>query len=795
MVERLDTGEPAAPRPETAADPAGVSTRALTHTTAADRGLVETPLLAPHLEARPVGEEAVLLVSEIGSTALYGRRYVDLLPLVDGVRSRHEIAAALADRHGRIEVQTALVYLASKGHVVSAGFAMPRAAAAFWSAAGVSPRAAEERLGAARVAVAGDGDGRLAAALAAARLTVAAGDPTVTAGDPTLAVVATSHYLDPEHAAANRRHRASGVPWVLVQPHGVWPRFGPVFRPGEDGAPCWECLAHRLRANGEVENFLRSTAGDDAAVLPRAGLPPFSNAAVGLAAAEIARWIVLGGQAPLHRHAVSVDCHGPVVDRHPVMRRPQCRVCGDPALHRPDRPDAPVRLGPSPKPVYGSGGQRSVPPAETVRRYRHLVSPISGVVTGLERTTDPADSWLHVWWAGSNLGMRTDSLLLLRNSLRSKSSGKGSTPEQAEASALCEAIERYSGVFHGDEIRRRARFEDFADGEAIHPNDVMRYSEAQYGRAREINARGERFNRVPVRFDTAAEMDWTPVWSLTAGRRRYLPTQMLYYGAPVEKGNVSCAPDSNGCAAGNTREEAILQGFFELVERDAFACWWYNRIALPEVDLESFGDAWLAGARDYYAAVRRETWVLDVTNDLGIPVFVAVSRRTDKEAEDILFAAGAHLDPRIAALRAVAELNQSLPAVRDVDGDGRGYLFDDPESLRWWRNARLADHRWLAPAGGAARRGAADYPVPATADLRDDVELCRARVEGMGLEFLVLDQTRPDVGMPVTKTLVPGLRHFWPRFGPGRLYDVPVRMGWRETPTAEADLNPVAVFI
>src|SRR5690606_30411941 len=30
------------------------------------------------------------------------------------------------------------------------------------------------------------------------------------------------------------------------------------------------------------------------------------------------------------------------------------------------------------------------------------------------------------------------------------------------------------------------------------------------------------------------------------------------------------------------------------------------------------------------------------------------------------------------------------------------------------------------------------------------------------------------IGMPAVKVIVPGLRHFWARFAPGRLYDVPV---------------------
>jgi len=61
--------------------------------------------------------------------------------------------------------------------------------------------------------------------------------------------------------------------------------------------------------------------------------------------------------------------------------------------------------------------------------------------------------------------------------------------------------------------------------------------------------------------------------------------------------------------------------------------------------------------------------------------------------------------------------------------------------------------------------------------------------------MLVLDQTRPEIGLPVVKVIVPGLRHFWTRFAPGRLYDAPVRLGWLERPLAETDLNPIPMFL
>jgi len=59
----------------------------------------------------------------------------------------------------------------------------------------------------------------------------------------------------------------------------------------------------------------------------------------------------------------------------------------------------------------------------------------------------------------------------------------------------------------------------------------------------------------------------------------------------------------------------------------------------------------------------------------------------------------------------------------------------------------------------------------------------------------VLDQTRPDVELAVARVIVPGMRHMWARFAPGRLFDVPVRLGRLARPTAYADLNPLPVFL
>jgi ribosomal protein S12 methylthiotransferase accessory factor len=84
-----------------------------------------------------------------------------------------------------------------------------------------------------------------------------------------------------------------------------------------------------------------------------------------------------------------------------------------------------------------------------------------------------------------------------------------------------------------------------------------------------------------------------------------------------------------------------------------------------------------------------------------------------------------------------------------------------------------------------------DYPQQWSDDIEQDVLTCVEIVKRAGLEMLVLNQTRPDINLPVVKVIIPGLRHFWSRFGTGRLYDVPAKLGWLPAPLAEDQMNPM----
>jgi len=102
---------------------------------------------------------------------------------------------------------------------------------------------------------------------------------------------------------------------------------------------------------------------------------------------------------------------------------------------------------------------------------------------------------------------------------------------------------------------------------------------------------------------------------------------------------------------------------------------------------------------------------------------------------------------------------------------------------------RLQDHPFLTPCDDPIIRTSSDSKF-GRLDSRAQVSACVRAAKQAGLDFLVLDQTRPDIDVPVVRVIVPGLRHFYRRFAPGRLYDVPVKLGLRDRSLPEDELNP-----
>jgi hypothetical protein len=105
--------------------------------------------------------------------------------------------------------------------------------------------------------------------------------------------------------------------------------------------------------------------------------------------------------------------------------------------------------------------------------------------------------------------------------------------------------------------------------------------------------------------------------------------------------------------------------------------------------------------------------------------------------------------------------------------------------LVWCMFARLDDHRFILPSMDAAAQRFVPSPRGAVG-----IDLIRDKK----LDVLIVDLTLQDQLTSVVRVLVPGLRSIWPRFAPGRLYDIPFKLGWHDSRLNESELNPVHIL-
>ena len=753
----------------------------------------ERPQIRQHLFAGTIKQDEVFVLAEDRVILWKSRGFGLLIPELDGTKTHADLFERLGTQMSPPEIMFLLRRLGdfgllAEGHASEAGAYLGAMDLPFLHAFGVSRGHASRTSSQAEIRLNvidyNERADLLQKALKTAGVTVAEG------ADRAFDVVLADNYFRPELSAINRRHLARQSPWMACKLVGRTLWVGPIFRPGSTG--CLACLQNRLRLNRQVEDYVVRKTGDRGHYSNSVGsLRPLTQLGATWAANEIALWL-MGREDRLEGKLLSLSfgSQGMEVKTHVLTRRPQCEVCGSPQSSA-DRAPPILRSRP-----ITAGDDRSESPEATLRRLDHHISPITGIVTHLVRTSTDREGIINSYGASHKISLGPDNMTWLKQSLRSRTGGKGATDEQARAGAVCEAIERYCGLFNEDIKPIRGTLKGLGE-QAVHPNACLNYSARQYAERDTLNvdiSQGA-FNLIPRPFPEDLEIDWTPLWSLTHKEVRYLPTSLCYYGHPDVERQFYCASDANGCAAGANPEEAIFHALLELIERDSAAIWWYNKIARPAIDLDSASDPYIDRVCDHYRREGREVWAIDLTNDVGIPVVAAVSRRTDHPTADILFGLAAHPDTSVALRRAVVEMNQFLPAVSRRDATGATqYLWPDQAAVQFWKSETLASQPQLAPHPHQAPRRLHQLPKFSGADLRDCLQMCLDAVHQHGLEVIVLDQSRPDVDLSVFRVVVPGLRHFWRRLGPGRLYDVPVKLGWLSAPIAEHDLNYRAMF-
>lgn len=308
-----------------------------------------------------------------------------------------------------------------------------------------------------------------------------------------------------------------------------------------------------------------------------------------------------------------------------------------------------------------------------------------------------------------------------------KQMGKGATPAQSEASALIELVERYSffylikfGNFHVDTYQnvkdKAISFKSIAL--SVHDESDLKIAE-------------QAFSDIPL--------SWVPAYSLTENRETLIPIDWFY-----------AINEFNGPAAGNTIEEAIIQGICEVVERHVSALISHKKLLTPSIDVRSVKNPVALELMGKYLRTGVKLFIKDFSLDMGIPsVGVLVQDpKTFPHRSEIVFTAGTQTSPEKALIRSLTEVAQ---LAGDFDTDAK-YV---PSGLP--KPSDLDEMYYVTTTDKIVN--ISDLPDISHYNIKNEIERCVGALSKMGLDVLVINTTHPVLQIPAVYIVIPGT-HF-----------------------------------
>jgi ribosomal protein S12 methylthiotransferase accessory factor len=401
------------------------------------------------------------------------------------------------------------------------------------------------------------------------------------------------------------------------------------------------------------------------------------------------------------------------------------------------------------------------------------------------------DAWLpaqlRVWTAGCGD-------LLVARGLRHRVSrapvvGTGyawQDDEQARFVARCEGLERYASLVYALDDFLLAPAAALGDG-AMSFDGMARFSATEIASALGALTPPSRHS----------SLRWSDGVDLHTGRPCRLPLVMTVIPSERLDGERFWLPFSTGVAVHSTVEQALVGAIGEVIERDAVALWWLQRLPLPRLD-PGVLTAETTATTSWFADRGVRTLLFDATTDLGIPTVVCLQLADEAVVAQAVGSATA-AEHGSAAAKALGEaaggrfrLHSSAPAPRR-------YI----EYTDLLEGARHMSRKARRRAFAFLLDGLEDRPVAPVSggDAGDGLDHLLHTLAAAGLRAYASDLTTAEVraaGLVAVRVVIPQLVPMsvlpWGRYlGTPRLYEAPRRMGHRARVESRLNSYPVPI--
>jgi ribosomal protein S12 methylthiotransferase accessory factor len=358
-------------------------------------------------------------------------------------------------------------------------------------------------------------------------------------------------------------------------------------------------------------------------------------------------------------------------------------------------------------------------------------------------------------------------------------------PPLARMLAIIEALERYASMVTDDRAFFYASASELGD-DAMDLDLVARCSEREMRHPSCVLRTADKTKRIR----------WIAGVDLHSGKETLVPAVMVYLGLSREPAEYFWTPITTGCAAHTTIEAALVNAICEVIERDAIAMTWLQRLPLPRLADDCLPEQ-VREIIQWCTARDASIHLFDATTDVGVPtVYCVQTTRTGDHAAQLVSCAS-DFDVRAAVLRATLEVIGLRAAIHARGPTPRRYA--DYTSVL--DGAAVMARRKRRHAFGFLLDSPESRPAsrPESAVIASPSERLRflvRRLADLGMSVFATDiSTREldEVGLAAARVIIPQLQpmSLKPRAqyrGHPRLYSGPASMGMRVLP--ESRLNP-----
>lgn len=375
--------------------------------------------------------------------------------------------------------------------------------------------------------------------------------------------------------------------------------------------------------------------------------------------------------------------------------------------------------------------------------------------------------------------------------------GVGHRPEASLVVAGAESLERLCGFAAYQRLDIvKARECDFVNS-AIGPLGFALGSPAEYAKLAEF---------LPYSRDEMIQ--WVRAIDLTEEDRVYVPAVFACMSIDRLRSEQFSSPvNSSGIAAGPSQDSARLSALCELVERDALMIFHLNRLPLSEIVPDEYLSAASLGLlSDFGTRQGADVRFWNMTLDIPIPIVLATAVSTDRGTPSFVCSAACKPNPANAVNKALYELVQSWMWIEDeVAKDESGHSGEQipgdsvirEHALYYARRGGADMMNWLLRQPNVGNDSSRRVlPNQERSSVNDTLRHCVELINGAGYWVGAVDLTLEEIrrfGLNVQRVIVPGLQplHFGRFRGLGgrRIYEVPVRSGYRASAHRESDLN------